>query len=105
MKKSIYIILKSIFIIFICSQILFCVGCEKKITEDDLVSILNEISQDMQDDELPGVVEASINHEEMLVEVYINENHPDKDETVDRIKNKYGDNVRILVGEYHTILL
>lgn len=105
MKKNIYITLKRIFIIFLCSQILFCVGCQKKTTEDHLVSILNDINQDVQDNKLPGVVEVSIDHEEMQIDVYINENHPDKNETIDRIKNKYGDNVRILVGDFHMILL
>lgn len=103
MKKIIKNMVRYLFVFFVCIQVLFFVGCQKEYTIEELNLLMDEISEEMMNNEYPGIVSADIDYEKLKIIVTVNENHQDKDQTIDKLQIKYGDAIEIVVGDYYAV--
>lgn len=103
MKSVIKNMVTYVFILFVCSQVLFFVGCQKEYTIEELNLLMDEISEEMMNNEYPGIVSAGIDYEKLKIVATVNENHPQKNETIKKLQTKYGDAIEIRVGDYYAV--
>ena len=93
---------KGILILLVIAQLLIFAGCQKKYTTEDLYSYYEEILHGQNSEEYFGIVEISIDYNDRSIAVFIDEGHEKAQQTADVLKEKYGDVVRVNIGDYHT---
>ena len=101
MKRVIKNLVKCIIIISVCGLVLCFVGCQKEPSEAELMLILEEIDVGLEENKYPALVEADIDYEKLQIVIYIDEEHKDKDKTIENIKKIHSKNIQIIVGDYH----